>query len=80
VTRHYPTVVNLVTCARCGSLIAAHRDDRGRWVGCPDGDLVEPRPCAYQGCDAVEIVDVSLWLCAEHVTSKTLGRAWKPHR
>jgi hypothetical protein len=75
VTRHYKAAgQQLLRCARCGTLIESHRDDRGQWTGCPYGELTGPRPCAYNGCSSTDIEDQSLWLCAEHVPARTLRR------
>jgi hypothetical protein len=47
IQRHYvPRATQMIRCDRCGLLIQFHRDDRGHWIGCPDGgELSEPRPC-----------------------------------
>jgi hypothetical protein len=76
IQRHYvPRATQMIRCDRCGLLIQFHRDDRGHWIGCPDGgELSEPRPCAYSGCTATAIEDVALWLCTDHRITRTVGR------
>lgn len=61
-----------VRCSRCDALMSRHRDGQGRFTGCPLDALIEPRACAYQGCTVTVIEDVPLWLCAEHLPTRTL--------